>query len=109
MYAKKKRETHSAEDRPPPAGLGLLSPWDLHPLFVPAFPRRTLFVTNPQAAVEDAPWTEQPEQVGPWEHLLLIFHPQKFSDLPKKEFRESSPIEASGSGKTGFFKSLFGR
>ncbi len=68
-----------------------------------------LFVTNPQAAVEDAPWLEQPEPVRLWDHLPLKFHPQKFFDLPKKEFRESSLSEASGSGKTGFFKRLFGR
>jgi hypothetical protein len=47
--------------------------------------------------------------VGLWEHLPLKIHPQKFCDLPQKEFRESSPSEASGSGKTGFFKRLFAR
>jgi hypothetical protein len=68
-----------------------------------------LFVTNPQAAVEGTPWPERPEPVGLWEHLPLKIHPQKFCDLPQKEFRESSPSEASGSGKTGFFKRLFAR
>jgi len=29
------------------------------------------------------------EPVGLWEHLPLKFHPQEFSDLPKKESRKS--------------------
>jgi hypothetical protein len=68
-----------------------------------------LFVTNPQAAVRDAPWPEQPEPVGLWDFLPLRLHPQDFSDLSKKEFRKSSASEASGSGKSGLFKHLFGK
>ena len=35
-------------------GPGLLPRWDLHPLFMPAFAGRTLFVTYPRAENADA-------------------------------------------------------
>ena len=68
-----------------------------------------LCVTNPLAAVEGAPWPPQPEPLGLWEYVPMKFHARKFSAPPRKEFREDSASDASDSGKSGFFKRLFGR
>jgi protein-tyrosine phosphatase len=67
---------------------------------------RRLCLTNPQAAVEGAPWPNQPEPLGLWEHRPLKFHAKKFA----VSHRVNTP-EDSGSKprKVGFLKRLFTR
>jgi len=63
---------------------------------------RRLFVAYQQAAVEGAPWPELPGPVGLREHLPLKFRPQRFSDPPKKEFRESSAARLPAQERRAF-------
>jgi protein-tyrosine phosphatase len=64
-----------------------------------------LCVTNPRAAVDGAPWPEQPEHIGLWEHKPMKFQPKKFASPSKNA--SIAPDDAPG--KPGFFKRLFGR
>jgi protein-tyrosine phosphatase len=63
---------------------------------------RRLFLTNPQAAVEGAPWPQQPEPLGLGLRLPLKFRAGKFAALPKKN-------ASAKTGKAGFFKRIFSR
>ena len=72
---------------------------------------RRLCVTNPQAAVEGAPWPEQPEPKGLWEN-----EPLRFSRVPemKGPFRgrvkaDPSQKDAAPEGRRGFWSRLLGR
>lgn len=62
---------------------------------------------NPLAAIQGVALPAPPEPIGLFERVPLKFHPKKFSAPPKKQFREEA--EGGGSGKSGFFKRLFGR
>ena len=64
-----------------------------------------LCVTNPRAAVEGAPWPPQPEPIGLWENVPLMFRAKRFAGPPRKDTNSDAP----GSGKGGFFQRLFGR
>jgi hypothetical protein len=66
-----------------------------------------LCVTNPFAAVEGAPWPQQPEPIGLWEHVPMKFRTKKFAGPPRRDADPGN--DAPGSGKGGFFKRLFGR
>jgi protein-tyrosine phosphatase len=71
-----------------------------------------LFVTNPQVAVEGAPWPEQPVPKGLWEHK-----PLRFVGAPEKGRRwgRPAPEDATESAEVeetrprGFWSRLFGR
>ena len=65
-----------------------------------------LCVTNPQAAVEGAPWPLQPEALGLWEGVPMKFHANKFSAPPKTNIPTYDDL---GSANPGFFKRLWGR
>jgi protein-tyrosine phosphatase len=70
-----------------------------------------LYTTNPQAAVEGAPWPAQPEPVGLWDHVPLKFSAKKFAVLHRSR-RNSSTDSGGGpsdAGVAGFFKRLFSR
>lgn len=58
-----------------------------------------LFITNPRAAVEGAPWPEQPEPIGLWDPKPLNFDVQRIR-------RSSAPPGTSGKG---FWSRLFSR
>jgi protein-tyrosine phosphatase len=71
-----------------------------------------LFVTNPQVAVEGAPWPEQPVPKGLWEHK-----PLRFVGAPEKGRRWGRPApedateraEVEETRPRGFWSRLFGR
>ena len=58
-----------------------------------------LYVTNPQAAVDGAPWPAQPEPIGLWENRPLTFQVKG----PGKK-RAEGP---DGNGKRGFWSRIF--
>lgn len=68
---------------------------------------RRLCLTNPQTAVDGATWPAQPDPVGLWERIPLKFHANRFAAPPSRD--ASSRNDAPGSGKSGFFKRIFGR
>jgi len=70
---------------------------------------RRLCVTNPQAAVDGAPWPEQPESVGLWERVPLKFRAKKFAGPSGRNSDADSGDEAPEARKAGFFKRLFVR
>ena len=70
---------------------------------------RRLYVTNPQAAVDGAPWPEQPESVGLWERVPLKFRAKKFAGPSGRNSDADSGDEAPEARKAGFFKRLFVR
>lgn len=59
---------------------------------------RRLYVTNPRAAVDGAKWPEQPEPVGLWQDVPLVF-----------DVAGSSRSSRKGSANRGLFSRLFGR
>jgi protein-tyrosine phosphatase len=67
-----------------------------------------LCVTNPLAAVEGAPFPEQPEPEGLWENVPLKFHAKHFS-TPRKSSPAEFEDDLSAGRKPGFFKRLFSR
>jgi protein-tyrosine phosphatase len=70
-----------------------------------------LCTTNPQVAVEGAPWPAQPEPVGLWEGVPLTFHAKKLA-APRRISRNSSSDfdgGASDAGVAGFFRRIFSR
>jgi protein-tyrosine phosphatase len=70
---------------------------------------RRLCETNPRAAVDGAPWPEQPEPLGLWESVPLKFRARKFAD-PASRYDDKYPgDDAPAARKVGFFKSLFAR
>jgi protein-tyrosine phosphatase len=67
---------------------------------------RRLFLTNPQTAVDGAPWPNQPEPIGLWEHQPLKFNARKFAVPHRISAHEDS---GKNSRKAGFLKRLFTR
>ena len=70
---------------------------------------RRLCITNPRAAVDGAPWPEQPEPIGLWEHVPMKFQTKKFAGPSTESTRTSSGNNATGTGKISLFKRLISR
>jgi protein-tyrosine phosphatase len=70
---------------------------------------RRLCVTNPQVAVEGAPWPQQPEAVGLWERVPLKFHAKRHAAVPRKTEPNEPGHETPKSARSGFLKRLFAR
>jgi protein-tyrosine phosphatase len=70
---------------------------------------RRLCETNPRAAVEGAPWPEQPEAEGLWENVPLRFAGQAFAESSKAGRSSRGKADESGDGgaKAGFWSRLF--
>lgn len=68
-----------------------------------------LCATNPRAAVDGAPWPEQPEPVGLREHLPLKFSARKFAGDPKKDDSTRLRTGRSRTGAFGFLRNLFAK
>jgi protein-tyrosine phosphatase len=80
-----------------------------------------LCVTNPLAAVEGAPWPEQPDPVGLWEHVPLKFESSRFPDSARPSPRKTSSTQskedanrngakdAPRPGSRGFWSRLWAR
>lgn len=69
-----------------------------------------LFVSNPRAAVEGAPWPEQPEPKGLWSTEPLRFATK--SAAAKSKARRAEKHDAAGADgeeKPGFWRRLMGR
>jgi protein-tyrosine phosphatase len=64
-----------------------------------------LCVTNPRAALEGAPWPEQPEPLGLWEDQPLKFNVKHFSGKKANSFAK----DAAKSNTGGFWSRLFAR
>ena len=69
---------------------------------------RRLCETNPRAAVEGAPWPEQPEAEGLWENVPLQFN-ERIPAVKKRTGRIAGPGDWSSGKKAGFFSRLFGK
>ena len=74
---------------------------------------RRLCEWNPLAAVEGAPWPEQPEPVGLWDHQPLAFDVRRYPEksrraLPQKETYDGWPTPPR-SGLRGLWDRLFAR
>jgi len=63
---------------------------------------RRLCVTNPQAAVDGAPWPSQPDPMGLWEHVPLKFRARKLA-------APSGRNASTGAARPGLFKRFLGR
>jgi protein-tyrosine phosphatase len=70
---------------------------------------RRLCMTNPQAAIDGAPWPSQPDQVGLWEHMPPKFRAKKLAGPFGKNADPDPGSEASNARKAGFFKRLFAK
>jgi protein-tyrosine phosphatase len=68
-----------------------------------------LYVTNPRAAVDGAPWPEQPDPLGLRERKPMKFQMKKFTSPSTKSTRTYSGKDTPNAIKTGFFKRLFSR
>lgn len=71
-----------------------------------------LFVTNPQAAVEGAPWPEQPEAKGLWENETLRFSktPEMKGWLRGRPPKQTPPEgDDGGTRPRGFWNRLLGK
>jgi len=66
--------------------------------------------TNPRAAVEGAPWPEQPEAQGLWENVPLKFTERTAREESKADRLSRGNTDASGEGgtKAGIWRKLFG-
>ena len=67
-----------------------------------------LCVTNPRAAVDGAPWPEQPEAEGLWEHVPLQFSERAAAEKARSG-RSGQGADAGGGEKRGLWKRLFGK
>ncbi|MGB8028575.1 MAG: CpsB/CapC family capsule biosynthesis tyrosine phosphatase [Terracidiphilus sp.] len=67
--------------------------------------------TNPRAAVEGAPWPEQPEAKGLWENVPLRFSERAAGERSKARWPEKAKADAGGEGGTraGLWSRLFGK
>ena len=70
---------------------------------------RRLCVTNPQAAVEGAPWPAQPEPVGLWERVPLKFHAKRFAPASRNNDPKEPGNDPPGAARPSFLKRLFAR
>jgi protein-tyrosine phosphatase len=68
---------------------------------------RRLCLTNPQAAVDGAPWPEQPEPIGLLEHLPLKFRANKFAAPSARSAYTALGNNSPKYSKPGFFKRIF--
>ena len=74
---------------------------------------RRLCVTNPQAAVDGAPWPAQPEPMGLWDKEPLKFDPRQHSSskkpLPSKSVKAKTGKDTPAPPAKGFWERLFAR
>jgi protein-tyrosine phosphatase len=70
---------------------------------------RRLCVTNPRAAVDGAPWPEQPEAEGLWENVPLQFAERMAAEKARTGQSGQRARDAGGGEKAGFWKRLFGK
>jgi len=70
---------------------------------------RRLCLTNPQAAVEGAPWPAQPEPEGLTDRVPLKFNTRKFAAPPKKKVPSGHDTDASTASPISLWKRLFAR
>jgi protein-tyrosine phosphatase len=70
---------------------------------------RRLCETNPRAAVEGAPWPEQPEPVGLYKHVPLKFSAAKFGTSSRKDDGSHLRNDVPKTGALGFWKRLFSK
>jgi protein-tyrosine phosphatase len=71
---------------------------------------RRLCVTNPQAAVEGAPWPEQPEAVGLWKKVPLKFDASRYPGRQASALKNVAPADEFGKdGTKSFWERLIGR
>ena len=72
---------------------------------------RRLCETNPRAALEGAPWPEQPEAEGLWENVPLKFGGRTAAKKLKsrRSDRANADEGADGEAKAGFWSRLFGK
>jgi len=74
---------------------------------------RRLCVTNPQVAVDGAPWPAQPEPVGLWDKEPLKFDPRQHSSSTRPASRKSAKAKAAkdtpSAPAKGFWERLFAR
>lgn len=68
-----------------------------------------LCVTNPQTAVEGAPWPAQPEPVGLWDRVPLKFHAKKLAAASRKSDPKKPADNPPKTTKPGLLKRLFAR
>jgi protein-tyrosine phosphatase len=72
---------------------------------------RRLCETNPRAAVDGAPWPEQPEAEGLWENVPLKFAGRTYAESSKagRSSRGKADEGSDGGTKAGFWSRLFGK
>jgi hypothetical protein len=74
---------------------------------------RRLCVTNPQIAVDGAPWPAQPEPVGLWDKVPLKFDPRQHSSsakpAPRKSVKAKAGKDTPSVPAKGFWERLFAR
>jgi len=68
---------------------------------------RRLCVTNPRAAVDGAPWPEQPEAEGLWENVPLQFAERMAAEKARTGRSGQGAKDAGGGEKRGLWKRLF--
>jgi protein-tyrosine phosphatase len=72
---------------------------------------RRLCETNPRAAVEGAPWPEQPEAEGLWKDVPLKFTERAFAESSNagRSSRGKADAGVDAGAKAGFWSRLFGK
>ena len=68
-----------------------------------------LFVSNPRAAVDGAPWPEQPVPKGLWEGEPLKFAAKHSSERSKSRRPLKDGADGDKPGPKGFWSKLFAR
>jgi len=70
---------------------------------------RRLCLTNPQAAIEGAPWPAQPEPIGLWERASLKFQARRFAAVSRKNESKAPSDRHPKAARPSLLKRLFAR